>query len=506
MELIGKAIKETTRIGYKLTAIKPSKKNAQQETLRKLLTKAKNTSFGINHHFEDIVSITDCEYPFKSFVPITNYEQFHEKWLSRSLADEKNVTWPGRISYYALSSGTTNSPSKKIPVSEKMISEFQKTSIQQVYETHQLNLTRSFYESNILIIGGTTNLKKVGKHHEGDLSGILAKNTTFVTSQFIKPPKKISKILDWNEKMDAIIANAPFWDIGSIAGIPSWVSLLLHEIIKHYNLKDIHEIWPNLQVYSHGGIFLEPFKKKLEGFFGRKVYFQNTYLASEGYFAYQQCGNNNGMSLLESSGIYYEFIPEEYFEKVNEGDFNNVHTLGINSVQENTSYAVVISTCSGLWRYSLGDIIKFTNIKERTIEVIGRVSFSLNMVGEHLSDGNLQEAIERMGKDLYLSTSNYCVVPNFLENRHEWYISFHEDALTIKELITRLLDQTLKLLNDDYRSARKQTIKAPKVHIIPENRFYEFMEINNKIGGQNKFPRVMKGSQAREWKKFLYRS
>jgi len=498
MELIGNILKESTRIGASKLTSEMNVEQAQKRTLLKLIKKAKHTAFGEAHNFPRMINDGNFMELYREVVPITNYETFHHKWLHRSIAGEKNVTWVGKPHYFALSSGTTSSSSKKIPVSEKMIKQFQKATVQQLNGIYHLQLPASFYKSQFLIVGGSTDLKKVNKSLNGDLSGILAKNKSFILSPFSKPSKKIAKMKDWDKKVAAIVKEAPNWNIGVIAGVPSWVSQLLERIIAHYELETIHDIWPNLKLYIHGGIFLQPYQDKLQSLFGKSMIYQNTYLASEGYFAYQQDFlTGGGMKLMVSNGIFYEFVEEKYFHLLNSsGDFP-IPTLTIDQVKENTSYAMIISTCSGLWRYSLGDTIEFTDVASQTIKITGRISFYLNTYGEHLSDTNMIEAIEKLSEEMGVSIEEFTVYPNKSDNRHYWYIGannyFNETDGAKK------LDSILSQLNDDYHTIRKNLLKVPKLRVLPTRTYFEFLEKMGKAGSQNKFPHVLTKEQNMLW-------
>lgn len=497
MELIGSILKETTRIGYQRYQKKAKREGIQQRTLLKLIKKARTTDFGNTHKFNDFYHRKDLIAQFKSNVPITNYERFHDDWLHRTIQGEKDVIWPGRMSYFALSSGTTVGASKQIPVSDSMLRKFHKTTIQQLSGLYELQLPPSFYESNALIVGGSTDLKRINKSFQGDLSGILAKNKSFVLAPFTKPTARIARMHDWNEKVEAIIEQAPSWDIGVIAGVPSWVSQLLERIIERYNLDSIHDIWPNLRIYSHGGIFLKPYKQKLEKLFGKPMIYQNTYLASEGYFAYQRDFFKGGMQLMLSNGVFYEFVEEKYFHLLKSKTSETIPTLTIDQVTERTPYAMVISTCSGLWRYSLGDTIEFTDVESRTMRITGRISFYLSDHGEHLSDSNLINAIQLLSKAMNVSVEEFTVYSNKHDKCHYWYVG--ANTLFNESQGTHQLDEALKQLNDDYDSVRNYLLKAPKIRVLPTRTFYEFLQKCGKVGGQNKFPHVLTKEQNQLW-------
>ncbi len=505
MLLVGKLLKETIKQGQlrkrHLSVEHHLKIEEQRATLHELLNESRNTAFSRYYGVDNIPEVANCENEFRRKVPLFKYEAFYHKWLKQAINDEPNVIHPGKTQFFALSSGTTNDSSKRIPVSDKMVRHFQKITIRQIMELSRLELSDAFYNSKVLTVGGSTKLKRVGEHFEGDLSGILAGNKSFAVTPFARPKKRIAQISDWNVKLQSMVNSAPKWNIGVIAGVPSWVCFLLEAIIEQYKLNNIHEVWPNLSLYLHGGIFLEPYKERLEKCLGREIYYQNTYLASEGYIAYQRSPGSDGMELLSSSGIYFEFIEQDYFDDINNNDLERIPTLTLSEVQENTPYAIVLTTCSGLRRYIIGDVIEFSNIKTCTMRILGRISSSLNLFGEHLSEGNIRAAIQQTAQQLKISVEEFCVYPAQSKDRHNWYIGSNQRIDT--NIFSVLLNEKLAELNDDYATIRKHLLKAPRIKALPVQKFYEYLEYKNKLGGQNKFPRVMTSLQAKDWERFL---
>ena len=246
MKIIGRLLKKSTAISYKRINRRHIDYKNQLIVLRRLLDMAKHTKFGFYHTFSEIIGQSDIVSNYQSLVPINDYEEFHDKWLHKTIEGEKDNTWVGKVKYFALSSGTTGSPSKRIPVSTQMIRSFQKTSLMQFSILHELDLEDAFFESSMLAVGGSTKLLKTGRHVEGDLSGILKKHLSLLVKPLTKPGDKISTIKDWNEKINAIVDKAPDWNISIIAGIPSWCIMLMERIIERYELDNIHQIWPNL--------------------------------------------------------------------------------------------------------------------------------------------------------------------------------------------------------------------------------------------------------------------
>jgi hypothetical protein len=472
----------------------------QTETLLNLLKKAKNTSFGKEHKFEAILRSNDILDSFQKDIPLTNYENFYEPWISKTLNGENNVVWPDKINYFALSSGTTNETSKKLPVSKDMLKCFFKQTRKQAIGINKMNFPKSFYTTSCLTLGGSTQLKKDGDVYLGDLSGILQKNTPFFYRPFKKPGKKVSALNDWDEKLKAIIKKAPKWNIGTIAGVPNWILFVLEGVIDHYGLKNIHEIWPNFRLCLHGGIELGVYKERILSLCGESIQFLNTYLASEGYFAFQTVRDSNEMKLLTKNGVYYEFIEKKHFKSIQENNLK-VPTIGWSEVEKDIEYGLVITTNSGLWRYIIGDTISFSNNELSCIRFHGRIQQTMSAMGEHLSLANLTKAIENSSKLLNADFAEFCLYFDSKKNLHRWYIG--SSSYIQPDEVSQVLDLQLKSLNDDYRQLRKYVLNEPDIKILPIAKFYEFLGNQKKLGGQNKFPRVLNDDQLKEWKRFL---
>lgn len=503
MELIGHLLKEGNRIGYERMCRRTEKTkhdDLQLNTLKSLLRQARSTSFGMLYDFERILNSDNPQSEFQRAIPLTNYTQFHENWLHYAIQGFSDVIWPGKIQYFAKSSGTSGASSKLIPVSHEMLHQFHRTTLKQIAGIHELHLSESFYNSKVLILGGSTELDRPGNGiRTGDLSGILASQKSIAFQAMTKPGRKTAKMKDWNEKIERIVKKADRWNIGVISGIPSWVTLLLERIVSHHKLENIHEIWPNLELYVHGGVFIDPYRAKLEKLFGRSVHYQNTYLASEGYFGYQKNFQENELELLSDAGIYYEFVDPRDFEYLKNGSLYYIPTLTLDEVEPGKQYAMIISTCSGLCRYSLEDIVEFTG--RNTIQIVGRLNQSLNICGEHLSEINLTEAIQETARSLQVNVSEFCVHPSKEYDRLYWYIGSNS-TMSINQF-EAVLDYRLAFKNDDYATVRKTLLKSPRVKQLPAEKFYEFMEIKKKFGAQHKFPRVLKDGQIKEWEIFL---
>lgn len=502
MAVLGKILKETTKFASQLDARRRHNFDTQLKTLTRLLSKAKFTEFGLEYDFDTILNADLPHVRFSENVPITNYDDFHEAWLYRTLNGERDVAWPGKTKFFALSSGTSGAASKRIPVTDSMIRKIQRVSVNQLLTLHDYNLPTDFYEKSVLMIGGSSALSQTEHYQEGDLSGILTGNVPFWFSKFSKPGKQITDITNWDNKVEAIVKNAPNWDIGVISGVPAWVSIVIKAIIQKYNLSTIHDMWPALSVFVSGGVSIKPYKQDLLSLFGKKVHFQETYLASEGYFAFQKFEHEEGMRLRLQSGVYFEFIPfndENFIDgKVQE----KCEILPLHKVELRVDYALVISTCAGLWRYIIGDTVRFLSTQTYEIIITGRISHYLSICGEHLSVNNMQDALFNASQQLNINITEFTVYGEKIDNRvvHTWYLAINQ--LVNDEEISRVLDACLCVLNDDYAAVRKRTLQAPVVCIVPESKFSEFLTYKIRRSGQTKFPRVLKDHQIENWRGF----
>jgi hypothetical protein len=354
------------------------------------------------------------------------------------------------------------------------------------------------------MIGGSTDLQKGPGYFAGDLSGITAKKAPFWFSPFYRPGKKIARTTDWNTKLEAIVEEAPNWDIGFVVGVPAWIQLCMEMIIKRYNLNNIHEIWPNLTIFCHGGVAFEPYKKGFEKMLGKPLTYIETYLASEGFIAYQGREHPDGMKLVLNQHIFLEFVPFNQDNFDADGNINkNPRAFLIDEVEEDKDYAILMSTSAGAWRYLIGDTIRFVNKEKSEIIITGRTKHFLSLVGEHLSVDNMNRAIQLANEKLNISVMEFTVAGIPIEGLfgHHWYVGTDEPV--DKNILKKTLDEALIELNDDYAVERKSALKELIVDVLPEKTFLEFMDKQGKMGGQHKFPRVLKGPKLDEWKLFL---
>ena len=506
MPILGSIIKRAIELRSKVPlSFQPKDPvRAQKKELRKLLRKAAGTAFGEHYGFAEILAEKDFVGTFQQKIPLHDYNAIFKDWWYRTLNGEPYVCWPGKVKYFALSSGTSESSSKHIPVTGSMLRAIKKTSVRQIFSLARYGFPQSFYEKGILMLGGSTHLHYNGTYFEGDLSGITTKNIPFWFQHFYKPGKRISKERDWPTKLDEIVAKAKNWDIGVIVGVPAWWQILLEKIIDHYQLKNIHEIWPNLSIFVHGGVSFGPYAKGFEQLLGKPLTYIETYLASEGFIAFQSRPDTNSMQLSLDNGIFFEFIPftDDNFDAQGEVK-NNPRTLTLDQVQEDQDYALLLSTCAGAWRYMIGDIIRFTSVKNSEIVITGRTKHFLNLCGEHMSVENMNQAIKMAEDQLNISIREFAVagVKYGSMFAHKWYIGTENEVKP--EVLREKIDNNLKILNDDYRVERIAAIKDVIVNVMSSDVFYSWMRLHGKEGAQNKFPRVIKNNTLEDWENYL---
>jgi hypothetical protein len=477
----------------------------QRRVLMMLLKKAKYTQFGQLYGFDRLLLAPDPVKAFVETVPVFDYNTIHEAWWHKALEGTTDVCWPGKIKYFALSSGTSGAASKYIPVTKDLMKGNRLVMIRQLLSLLNYdNIPLKTIGKGFLMIGGSTDLQKGPGYFAGDLSGITAKKAPFWFSPFYRPGKKIARTTDWNTKLEAIVEEAPNWDIGFVVGVPAWIQLCMEMIIKRYNLNNIHEIWPNLTIFCHGGVAFEPYKKGFEKMLGKPLIYIETYLASEGFIAYQDREHPDGMKLVLNQHIFLEFVPfnEDNFDA--DGNINkNPRAFLIDEVEEDKDYAILMSTSAGAWRYLIGDTIRFVNKEKSEIIITGRTKHFLSLVGEHLSVDNMNRAIQLANEKLNISVMEFTVAGIPIEGLfgHHWFVGTDEPV--DKNILKKTLDEALIELNDDYAVERKSALKELIVDVLPEKTFLEFMDKQGKMGGQHKFPRVLKGTKLDEWKMFL---
>jgi len=505
MALRGTVLKNATKYASKIAgALPPEGIKQQEKQLKKLLNKAKSTEFGKKYGFSKILRADDIMETYSKNVPIYDYDIMFNQFWHKTLSGVPNVSWPGKIENFALTSGTTGSASKRIPVSKQMIQTIKKVSLKQMLGLSKLNLPSDFYEKQILFLGGSTTLDQINDQFEGDLSGIVTGKVPNWIAPFSKPEKEIRALKDWGEKINEIVKKAPEWDLGIICGVPAWMQILIERINDHYGLDSIHQIWPNLRIYVHGGVNFDPYMTKFNELFRSQVVYLNTYLCSEGFFAFQPI-DSDGLYLLTKSNVYFEFIPFDTNHFNQDGEIIKDESLTLDQVKLNTDYALVVSTCAGAWRYLIGDTIQFTNLESHRIKITGRTKHFLNLCGEHLSVDNMTDALTKVAYRNKIEVREFSVIGGQNEDgnfKHAWFLGTDHPVEEI-EHITAELDYELSMLNADYLIERNFALAELELKIVPTKVFYDFMKIKNKYGAQHKFPRVLKAKMAEDWLSFL---
>lgn len=478
----------------------------QLRVLKKLLKRARFTEFGQNYHFDQALYSKNPAQSFRDSVPVHDYNKIYNEWWKKTLDGVPDVTWPGKIKYYALSSGTSESASKYIPVTKDLLRSNSINYVRQLISVFGYeDANRKALTKGFLMLGGATDLQK-GKAgwYAGDLSGILAKKRPFWFQTFYKPGGRIAAIKDWNQKLTEIVEHAREWDIGYIVGVPAWCQMCMEMVVEHYKLKNIHEIWPNFGVFVHGGVAFEPYKKGFEKLLGRPIVYIENYLSSEGFIGYKMREHAKGMQLVLNNNIFFEFVPFDDKNFDADGKINpDANTLMVHEVELGREYALLMSTNAGAWRYLIGDTIKFVDLEKSEVIITGRTKHFLSLTGEHLSVDNMNKAVELASEEFNISIPEYTVVGYPYEGffAHKWYVATNdpvdESALNI------FIDQKLRGLNDDYAVERDSALKQVSLQVLPEEKFMQFMELKGKLGSQHKFPRVMKGVMLDDWNRFL---
>lgn len=478
----------------------------QLRVLKKLLRKARFTEFGQHYHFDEILLTRHPAKKFQDMVPVHDYNKIYEEWWKKTLDGIPDVAWPGKIKYYALSSGTSEAASKYIPITRDLLRSNSINYMRQLFglmryeEANKWAMTKGF-----LMLGGATDLKKgEAGWFAGDLSGILAKKRPFWFQTFYKPGGRIAAMQDWNQKLHEIVEHAKEWDIGFIVGVPAWCQMCMEMVIEHYKVNNIHEIWPNFSFFVHGGVAFEPYKKGFEKLLGRPIVYIENYLSSEGFIGYKSREHAKGMQLILNNNIFFEFVPFNEANFDQDGNIVKGHeALMIHEVELGKEYALLMSTNAGAWRYLIGDTVKFVDLERSELVITGRTKHFLSLTGEHLSVENMNKAIEMVSEEFNISIPEYTVVGFPYENffAHRWYVATNDKIDT--EILRKRIDEHLRALNDDYATERDSALKEVFLEVLSEEKFMKFMELKGKLGSQHKFPRVMKGKMLADWEKFL---
>tara|TARA_B100000787_G_scaffold70786_1_gene52053 strand:+ start:2367 stop:3881 length:1515 start_codon:yes stop_codon:yes gene_type:complete len=460
--------------------------DVQNELLEELLHTAKNTEVGKQYDFASINSYRE----FSERVPVTNYEDSQQQ-IERARKGESNIFWPTPIKWFAKSSGTTNSKSKFIPVSSASLEHCHYAASKDLLCMYlNNNPDANLFLGKSLRLGGSKKLYKENETVFGDLSAILIDNMPFWAEYSSTPNNEVSLMADWEVKMQAIVDQTIQENVTSLAGVPSWMLVLLNNVLESTGKTDLFEIWPNLEVYFHGGVNFDPYIEQYNAILPKENFrYYEIYNASEGFFAIQDRNANKELLLMLDYGIFYEFIPMDTYGSASQ----KVIPLGEVEVAKN--YAIVITTNAGLWRYKIGDTVRFTSISPFRIKVTGRTKHHINVFGEELIIENAEMALKQASKQTQCEIVDYTAAPIFMEGRkkgaHEWIIEFKIPPKDLT-LFTKSLDTALMDLNSDYEAKRfnNTTLTMPKVHLARQKLFYDWLKQKNKLGGQHKVPRL----------------
>ncbi len=504
MQVIGEILKKAVTLADKIIS-NPNPVEAQKKELKQLLSKAQDTAFGKYYRFRKLLSFDDPRDAFAEEIPIHSYDKMNHDWWKKVTEGAEDITWPGKVQYFAVSSGTT-SKKKHIPVTDDMLKSIRNAGLQQVKGIADFDLPAEFFEKELLLFGSSTHLKQINDHFEGEISGISASQLPFWIEGYYRPGKEISAIDDWDERVEALAKAAPDWDIGTISGIPSWIELMIKKVIAYHNLSNIHEIWPNFMVFTSGGVAFEPYKKSFERICGKPITVIDTYLASEGYLATQIRKDTDAMALITDNGIYFEFVP---FEPENIDDDGSIRqgarALKIDEIEEDVEYVLIISTVAGAWRYMIGDTIKFTDKKRSEIKITGRTKHYLNVVGSQLSVIQMNRAMEELSDKGIINVKEFTVAAILEEGDylHRWYLGTDDEKSMNEEDIAAKLDAILQDNNKNYKVARSKALKSVEAKVIPASLFQLWSEQTNQKGGQVKAAKVMKEEDFKEWEAFV---
>ncbi len=498
-------IKQTHRFNSVLNGFTKDPTLQQYKVFKKLVKKAVDTELGKKFQFDEILTANFDIALFRKLVPVYTYESIYEEWWKRAKRGDINTCWPGKIKYFALSSGTSKGASKYIPVSKQMLKTIKKTSLKQIVSISGMGLPNKLFGGQVLMVGGSTKLEEKNGRFFGDMSGISMAHAMpdWFYKNYYKPGYSISELTTWKARVDAIVKQAKEWDITVICGMPNWVYYLIEKIIDHYQVKSIHEIWPNFKLYIHGGVYFQPFKADFEKLLKSPIRYAETYMASEGFFGFTTSDSKGNIRLVLNGNVFYEFIPytNENFDEL--GILTpKAKTYTINEIHPDTNYALLITNNSGAWRYLIGDVIKFIDIKKATIQIAGRIGKSLSVCGEHVTNTNLLEAFHHMVNTFQIEPGEFTVISNYNEGKgiHHWFIAGNK-SLTKLAIATKL-DKKLAQLNADYEVARSANLAKPVVHIIPKKSMKQWLTKRGKEGNQNKMPIILNELEIPEWLKF----
>ena len=459
----------------------------QNEWFEDLIDTAKYTEFGKKYNFSSLKKLNQ----FKETVPVHDYEDL-KPYVERLMKGEQNLIWPTETRWFAKSSGTTADKSKFIPVTREALEECHYKGgkdMLSIYCTHHSD-TQVFTGRTLMMGGSSQTIDPDTDSYHGDLSSIIIQNLPFWADIMRTPNRETALMRDFEEKLDIMAKVTVKENVTSLSGVPSWMLILLNKILEQNNSTNINEIWPNLEVFFHGGVAFNPYRPQFKEIIGSpRMNYMETYNASEGFFGIEDLSEKGELLLMLDYGIFYEFAPMSEWNK------KFPKTLTLDEIELDTNYALIISTNAGLWRYKIGDTIKFTSKYPFRIKVSGRTKHFINAFGEEVIIDNAEIALSYACKKTDATIEEYTAAPVYLTNseagKHQWLIEFSRNPTNLIEF-TKLLDEKLQEINSDYEAKRKgnMALKMPLVESLPKNSFYNWMKSRNKLGGQNKVPRL----------------
>jgi hypothetical protein len=477
----------------KIETFKNNPTNVQAKNFFYLLKKAKKTAFGSAYNFERIAREKDFNKAYQVFkeqVPLFNYDNFKD-WITRTRKGEKNIIWPGKITMFSKSSGTTSDKSKFIPVTKNSLHNCHYAAGKDAFAAYFKNYSDSrLFTGKILSLGGSIRVDELNPRNVcGDVSAIIMSNLPSWIQLMRVPKRKIALMEEWENKLRLIIADTKNKDVVGLAGVPAWVLVLLRKMESETGRK-ITDIWPNLEMLVYGGVALGPYREQYKKICGEKMRYLETYGSAEGFFGVGDEKNRDDMLIMLDYEIFYEFIPLEELDKP------NPKAYCIADVELNRNYAIVISTSGGLWRYIIGDTVKFTQLKPYRFIISGRTKSFINVFGEELMVDNANRALANACALTGAAVQEYSAAPVFTEENvkgcHEWLIEFTNEPSNL-ENFADVLDKELQKVNSDYEAKRYKDITLGRLRLVKarSNLFRDWLASKNKLGGQNKIPRLM---------------
>ncbi len=460
----------------------------QEQLFQQLLSEGKKTEYGKYYHFNSLNDYAD----FSKTIPINSYEDLMP-YIERMMMGEHSILWPGQVKWFSKSSGTTSSKSKFIPVSSINLKHGHIKSSWDVVTLLYHNKPDSmvFAQKNLVMGGSISSYSKHPDTMYGDISGVMLENMPAIGRPFYTPDFETAVMADWDKKIDRMVDQCTKENVTMFGGVPTWTIVLFRKILEATGKNNIKEVWPDVQTYVHGGVSFEPYRDQFKAFLPfDEMNYVEVYNASEGYFAIQNESESNDLLLLLDNGNYYEFIPMTLWGTDQE------KAVPLSEVSVGVHYALVITTTSGLWRYQPGDTIVFTNTSPYKIKITGRTKHFINVFGEELMVFNAEKALARTCSTLNCTITDYTVGPIFMKGTkgkggHEWVIEFDKRPQYLAEF-EELLDKNLQNLNSDYEAKRYKDMALHQLNVTPVEKgtFIEWLTIHNKVGAQNKIPRL----------------